>query len=223
MNVRGALRRFNDQSLEDKLFAISTGYSIMKDVCHNLHKGRISYADAMSRIRALEEKYSIRLYFTTAFYDAAIHRQTLDEKETVESIIRFREEHFPAGTAWSNEQKYFLLHKTRSLEDLEKIRATCGELPETWPTVLLKVVKDSCYNKSFKLPELKRLLKYMQEQLIPELRKLYWHKENYRNKEAYVHNCENLYNKYRTVSPADKRLQHLHTLACICWEIIRED
>ena len=223
VNVRGALSRFNDHSLDDKLFAISTGYSIMKDVCHNLHKGRISYADAMSKIRTLEEKYRIRLYFTIAFYDAAIHRQTLDEKETVESIIRFREEHFPAGTAWSDEQKYFILHKTRSLEDLEKIRATCGELPETWPTVLLKVVKDSCYSKSFKLPELKRLLKYMQEQLIPELRKLYWQKEGFRNKETYIHNCENLYNKYHTVSPEDKRLEHLHTLASICWEIIRED
>lgn len=223
VNVRGALRRFNDPKLEEKLFAISTGYSIMKDVCHNLHKGRISYADAMCRIKALEEKYRIRLYFTTAFYDAVIHRQTLDEKETVESITRFRDEHFPAETAWSDEQIYFLLHKTRSLEDLERIRATCGELPDTWPTVLLKVVKDSCYNKWFKLPELKRILNYMQEELTPELRQLYWQKDGFRNKETYMHNCENLYNKYHTVSPEDKRLEHLHTLASICWEIIRED
>lgn len=151
VRLRSALGIFNDTNIQKCLMQMTSGYSITKDLCYHLHEGNITVDEALNRIKGFETRYGIRLYRTTAFYDAVIHRLTLDESSTIDSIMKLRCKLFPKNQPWTPEQKFFVLHKIRTVRDFETLRIELDKWPKDWTRAVRSAVGDAARNSSLLL------------------------------------------------------------------------
>ncbi len=143
--VRSLMEKaFGSKEFEEALIAITGDYSIYKDLFYQLHdksKEGITIEEANTRIRKFEKDKSFRLPKTSGYYDAVIDCLTKDESQTVDSLLKYRSENIPADVPLTQEQKYFMMHKVRSVDDLEKLRSVFGKLPEGWQETMITVLK----------------------------------------------------------------------------------
>lgn len=138
---------FKDNRLTDALRRIVTDYSVMKDVCYNLHNEKNSIAEAEATLNKYEKENKIKLYRNTAYYDALINRLKRDKNSTVDSILEYRSRTFPKDIPWTDNQKSSLLHKVTTKTELEKL-LSIFDLPENWPDAIRKSFKDKVRNTS---------------------------------------------------------------------------
>ena len=114
--------RFKGGAVIPKPYLFVEHYPIMKDICYQMRERGMTFEEAESRIKEMEDDLHISIARTQIYWNNVISRMAnnrTNKKLVLQNTLKFIDEHH---VPMSPEIYYSLLHTITSIEDYTKVK-----------------------------------------------------------------------------------------------------